>query len=49
MEITAMSKCPSRGVFWIVDDTILAFPFMNDGISVAKSGNTYNHKSSGPI
>ena len=44
MRITAMSKELSRGVFWIVDDKILAFPFMNDGISVAKSGNTYNHK-----
>lgn len=44
MKITAMPKELSRGVFWIVDDKILAFPFMNDEIGVAKSGNTYNHK-----
>lgn len=35
----------SRGVFWIIDDELLSFPF-TDGFSegVAKSGNTYNHK-----
>ena len=44
MKIAAASKELSRGVFWILDDTILAFPFRNDGIGVAKSGNTYNHK-----
>lgn len=33
-----------RGVFWIVDDELLAFPFMEDNIGVAKSGVTYNHK-----
>ena len=34
-----------RGVFWIVDNQLLAFPFdetSNEGI--AKSGNTFNHK-----
>ena len=34
-----------RGVFWIVDDKLLAFPF--DGTAtqgIAKSGNTFNHK-----
>ena len=35
----------SRGVFWIIDDELLAFPFMEDSLEgVAKSGNTYNHK-----
>ena len=34
-----------RGVFWIVDDKLLAFPF-DDGATkgVAKSGNIFNHK-----
>ena len=45
IKIESMSKPLSRGVFWIVDDKILAFPFYEDsGIGVAKSGNTYNHK-----
>lgn len=36
----------SRGVFWDIDGTLLAFPFIqnNDSIGVAKSGTTYNHK-----
>lgn len=35
----------SRGVFWVIDDELLAFPFVEgDTIGVAKSGNTYNHK-----
>lgn len=38
------AKEMSRGVFWIVDDELLAFPFMEDNIGVAKSGVTYNHK-----
>ena len=34
-----------RGVFWLVDGELLAFPFdENDTEGVAKSGNTYNHK-----
>lgn len=44
-DITAMAKEESRGVFWIIDGTLLAFPFSEaykDG--VAKSGDTYNHK-----
>jgi hypothetical protein len=40
-----MAKDMSRGVFWIVDDELLAFPFVEDYLGgVAKSGNTYNHK-----
>ena len=34
-----------RGVFWLIDGKLLAFPF--DGSypeGVAKSGNTYNHQ-----
>lgn len=39
------AKEMSRGVFWIVDDELLAFPFMEKFLEgVAKSGNTYNHK-----
>lgn len=39
----------SRGVFWVIDDELLAFPFYDtDSIGVAKSGNTYNHKKLWP-
>lgn len=34
-----------RGVFWLIDDKLLCYPFdgsIEDGI--AKSGNTYNHR-----
>lgn len=35
----------SRGVFWIIDDELLAFPFTDEySEGIAKSGNTYNHK-----
>ena len=34
-----------RGVFWIVDDKLLAFPFYETATQgIAKSGNTFNHK-----
>lgn len=34
-----------RGVFWVVDGKLLAFPFREgDQVGVAKSGKTYNHK-----
>ena len=41
----AATKEMSRGVFWVIDGLLFAFPFM-DNITegVAKSGNTYNHK-----
>jgi hypothetical protein len=40
-----MSKEMSRGVFWIIDGELLAFPFYEDSaVGIAKSGNTYNHK-----
>ena len=33
-----------RGVFWIIDGELLAFPFREDArYGVAKSGRTYNH------
>ena len=38
------AKEMARGVFWIVEGELLAFPFMYDNIGVAKSGVTYNHK-----
>ena len=34
-----------RGVFWVVDGKLLAFPFREGAqLGVAKSGNTYNHR-----
>ena len=43
--ISGMSKELSRGVFWVVDGELLAFPFYENATSgIAKSGNTYNHK-----
>lgn len=39
------AKDASRGVFWVIDDSLLAFPFNeDDGVGIAKSGQTYNHK-----
>lgn len=44
-----MAKEPTRGVFWVIDDELLAFPFIDyDTQGVAKSGNTYNHKKLWP-
>lgn len=44
--VRSMSKEPSRGVFWVIDNELLAYPFGSidayNGIS--KSGLTYNHK-----
>ena len=37
---------PNKGVFWVIDGELLAFPF--DGAypeGIAKSGDTYNHKN----
>ena len=35
----------ARGVFWIVEDTLLAFLFEEDSVyGVAKSGKNYNHR-----
>lgn len=34
-----------RGVFWVVDGKLLAFPFREGAqMGIAKSGNTYNHR-----
>ena len=34
-----------RGVFWIIDNKLLTFPFDETATEgVAKSGNTFNHK-----
>lgn len=47
--ISGMAKEASRGVFWVVDGELLAFPFMDEYMEgVAKSGNTYNHKKLWP-
>lgn len=43
--ISAMAKESSRGVFWVIDDILYAYPFFDTATDgVAKSGNTYNHK-----
>ena len=41
---------PTRGVFWVIDGELLAFPFIEDNPydGVAKSGSTYNHKKLWP-
>ena len=42
---TSETKTPSRGVFWLVDGELLAFPFTEDAtVGIAKSGQTFNHK-----
>lgn len=41
------AKDESQGIFWLIDNKIYAFPFVNDSNyinGIAKSGNTYNHK-----
>lgn len=39
----------SRGVFWVVDDELLAFPYSDEYISgYANSGLTYNHNKLWP-
>ena len=39
------SKESARGVFWLVDDQLLAFPFYEGAdVGVAKSGTTFNHE-----
>lgn len=43
--VQSMAKEPSRGVFWVIDGELFAYPFMDDfSEGVAKTGNTYNHK-----
>lgn len=43
--VLAMAKESARGVFWVIDDELYAYPFVEgDTVGVAKSGNTYNHK-----
>ena len=44
-ETETENRHAKRGVFWVVDGALLAFPF--DGAipdATAKRGNTYNHK-----
>lgn len=46
VHLNSMSKEEARGVFWIVDGKLLAYPFYeNATLGVAKSGVTYNHKA----
>ena len=39
-------KEPSRGVFWVKDDDVIAFPFSDNGnlIGISNNGLTFNHK-----
>lgn len=47
--IKSMSKEMSRGVFWVINEELLSFPFIETSFDgVAKSGNTYNHKKLWP-
>ena len=42
------AKEASRGVFWVIEDKLFAFPFIeNSTQGLAKSGLTYNHKNYG--
>ena len=45
MKRIVTSKEQSRGVFWVIDDELLAYPYYEgDTIGVSKSGDTFNHK-----
>ena len=34
-----------RGVFWLIEESILAVPFEQDAVfGISKSGNNYNHR-----
>lgn len=37
-------KEQARGVFWLIDDEIFAFPYYNENYGVSKSGLTFNHE-----
>ncbi|MCM1223196.1 MAG: hypothetical protein NC548_52965 [Lachnospiraceae bacterium] len=41
-----MKNQPSKGVFWVIDGLLLAFPFTENSFDsgLAKSGDTYAHK-----
>ena len=38
------SETMKKGVFWIIDNNLCAFPFDQATEGVAKSGDTFNHK-----
>ena len=43
------AKEMSRGVFWVIGDRLLSFPFYGGSCEgMATSGNTYNHKKLWP-
>lgn len=45
MRLNEMAKPLSRGVFWIIDGKLFAFPYSEEySCGIAKSGVTYNHK-----
>lgn len=46
MKKVLSAKEESRGVFWVVDDELISYPYYEgESIGVAKSGSTYNHKN----
>lgn len=46
INLNSMGKEEARGVFWIVERKLLAYPFSEgEQYGVAKSGVTYNHKA----
>lgn len=44
LKLDEMAKEPSRGIFWVVEDELYAFPFSGSYSSISKSGLTFNHK-----
>lgn len=52
MKKIVAAKEPARGVFWVIDGNLLAFPFYEEKTiaeGVAKTGNTYNHEKLWPF
>ena len=43
---TMIINHPSNGIFWLINDILVSYPFgsLDDEAAIAKSGNTYNHK-----
>lgn len=43
--ILKVQSGPKKGVFWLVDEEILAIPYdENSTVGLAKSGDNYNHR-----
>lgn len=44
IKLNSMAKEPSRGVFWVIDGELLAYPVVPGQYSEASTGLTYNHE-----